>query len=323
MNTQRRVLLVSGLSGAGKGSILRVLEDLGYEAVDNAPVPLLEELVGRGDRPIALGVDARSRGFDAADILAVVARLRLNPGLQTELIFATAEETVLLRRFTETRRRHPLAPRGRVSDGLAAEAAVMAPLLQAADHVLDTSDLPLPGLRQVIEGRFGLASSDWAGMTVSLMSFAYPAGLPRDADMVFDARFLKNPHYDPILRPQTGRDAAVAAFVRADPDYGLFMEKVTALLNMLLPRFLAEGKKYAGIAVGCTGGRHRSVAVVEDLARYISQEQQDASQWRVSVTHRELMREQANRPAGEVTPLSHGTEAPPAGRLDPATRQDI
>lgn len=299
----RRVLLVSGLSGAGRASILHVLEDLGYEAVDNPPLPLIEELVTRGERPVAVGIDTRSRGFDVAAALHVLARLRLNPALRPELIFASADDSVLLRRYTETRRRHPMAPAGRVADGIAAEAALLAPLQEMADLLIDTSDLPLPALRTLVEARFGGPANSLPGMAVSLVSFAYPRGLPRDADLVFDARFLRNPHYDPILRPGTGLDPAVAAFVEADPVFHPFVDKVTELLTLLLPRFVQEGKKYVGIAVGCTGGRHRSVHVVSCLAGWLSNFRPGEgmvaqSPWRVTVTHRELMREAPKNRAG-------------------------
>jgi UPF0042 nucleotide-binding protein len=293
----RRVVLVTGLSGAGKASILRVLEDLGYEAVDNPPLRLMEDLVLRGERPTAICVDTRSRGFDAQDILATLARLKCNPALCPELVFAYADETALLRRYTETRRRHPLAPTGRVADGVAAEMAMTARLREAADLLLDTSDLPLPMLRRMIEQRFSASESSAAGMTVSLISFAYPNGLPREAELVFDARFLRNPHYDPMLRDRTGLDPDVAAYVEADPDFDPFMTKVTDLLILLLPRFVQEGKKYASIAVGCTGGQHRSVRIVQLLAERLRAMQpapcqggarQGAAMWRVAVTHREL-----------------------------------
>jgi RNase adapter protein RapZ len=286
------VVIVSGLSGAGKASILRALEDIGFEAVDNPPLELVEELVGGSGggtpRQIAVGIDARSRGFDAEAVLRTLARLRLNPRLRPELIFAWAEEPVLLRRYTETRRRHPLAPQGRVSDGIAAEQVLTGPLHSAADLVVDTSDLPLTGLRQLIERRYGVIAIDQApaGLSVSLISFAFPSGLPRDADMVFDARFLRNPHYDLQLRPRTGQDPEVAAYIEADHDFPAFFARVTELLRLVLPRFVEEGKKYATIAVGCTGGRHRSVTLVERLASHLS----DAG-WRVSTTHRELARE--------------------------------
>ena len=283
------VVLVSGLSGAGKASVLRALEDAGFEAVDNPPLEMIERLVERTEpgRGLAVGVDARSRGFDADAVLATLARLRQNPALRPELLFAWADEAVLLRRFTETRRRHPLAPQGRVADGIAAEQRVTAPLHDAADLVVDTSDLPLAALRQLIERRYaggGDAAPD--GLSITLVSFAFAAGLPREADMVLDARFLRNPHYDPMLRPLTGSDPAVAAYVEADPDFAAFFARVVSLLDLVLPRFVGEGKKYATIAVGCTGGRHRSVAIVEKLTRYLSDKG-----WRVSAAHRELARE--------------------------------
>ena len=285
------VVVVTGLSGAGKASILRALEDLGFEAVDNPPLELLEELVCGSDgtpRRIAVGVDARSRGFDADAVLRTLDRLRHNPRLRPELIFAWADESVLLRRYTETRRRHPLALQGRVSDGIAAEQVLTGPLHAAADLVIDTSELPLAALRQLIEHRYGAAASDEtpAGLAISLISFAFPAGLPRDADMVFDARFLRNPHYHPQLKLRTGLDPEVVAYVEADPDFAAFFARVTDLLRLVLPRFVEEGKKYATIAFGCTGGRHRSVTLVERLATHLS-----GTGWRVSTTHRELARE--------------------------------
>lgn len=287
-----RVVLVTGLSGAGKASILRALEDLGYEAIDNPPLSLIEEMAGRLDAAqparLAFGVDARSRGFDADAVLASLARLRTNPSVRAELVFAWADETILLRRFTETRRRHPMAPNGRVTDGIAAEQAVTANLHAAADWVVDTSGLPIPSLRSLIERRFGseAAQEPQGGLSVSLVSFAFPAGLPREADMVFDARFLRNPHYVSELKPRTGQDPEVGAYVEADPDFPGFYAKVVDLLTLVLPRFVQEGKKYATIAVGCSGGRHRSVHIVERLALTLTE-----AGWRVSVTHRELARE--------------------------------
>ncbi len=288
---RRRVVLVSGLSGAGKASVLRALEDIGFDAIDNPPLELIENLVNRADgggQNIAIGIDARSRGFDPDLVLRTVARLHLNPAISAELLFAWADEAVLLRRYTETRRRHPLAPQGRVSDGIAAEQQITAPLYSAADLVIDTSDLPLASLRHLIEGRYGPDAADDTrlGLSVSLVSFAFPAGLPREADIVLDARFLRNPHYDPQLRRRTGSDPEVAAYVAGDPDFAAFFGQVTGLLSLVLPRFVQEGKKYATIAVGCTGGRHRSVTIIERLAAHLLD-----TGWRVSTTHRELARE--------------------------------
>ena len=300
------VVLVTGLSGAGKASTLRALEDLGYDAVDNPPLTLVEALVTQAEKPIAVGLDARTTGFDTGHLLDTLDRLRANPGLCANLVYVTAENTALLRRFTETRRRHPLAPQGRVMDGIERELALTIPLLDAADLVIDTSQLPLAALRTLVEERFGLrddAGPRRARMTVTLISFAFPAGLPREADMVFDARFLRNPHYDPILRTQTGLDAAVAAYVEADPDYKAFFDAVVALLQLVLPRFVQEGKKYATIAVGCTGGRHRSVRTVERLAPILTRlgaSRQDLS-WQVTTVHREL-----TKPSGPVSAAGSG-----------------
>ena len=294
--TPRRVVLVTGLAGAGRSSILRVLEDLGYEAVDNPPLTLTEELVSRGEGAVAIGLDARSRGFDACVVLSTMERLRGNRGLQLDLVFASADEGSLLRRYTETRRRHPLALGGRVVDGIAEEVALTAPLREAADLVIDTSDTSLPALRRLVESRF---SSQQLSLTVCLMSFAYPHGLPREADLVFDARFLRNPHYDPYLRCKTGTEPDVAAYVAADPDFDAFFGQVESMLQLLLPRFVQEGKKYVTIAVGCTGGRHRSVFIVEKLAaRMAASCQAGAGGWHIVPTHRELRK--ADSPTTEA-----------------------
>lgn len=307
------IVLVSGLSGAGKSTVLRTLEDLGFEAVDNPPLPLVEDLVSKaphhgGQRRIAVGVDARTRGFDADTVLATLERLRRNPSLRPELVFVWADEAALQRRYTETRRRHPLSPNGRVADGIAAELLLTAPLRDTADLMVDTTDLPATELRRLIEQRFGPDAKDNSelGLSLALVSFAFPAGLPREADMVFDARFLRNPHYIPALKPGTGQDADVAAYIEGDPDFRPFLERLIGLLDLLLPRFVQEGKKYGTIAVGCTGGRHRSVHIVERLATHLTK-----AGWRVTVTHRELAREGvlARRNAREMT-QAHPSDAP-------------
>ncbi|GBQ66716.1 ATPase [Ameyamaea chiangmaiensis NBRC 103196] len=324
------MVVVTGLSGAGKSSILRVLEDLGYEVVDNPPLPMIEEIAARAAGPIAVGVDSRTRDFDPASLVAALARLRGRPGPQPELIYATADDAVLLRRFTATRRRHPLATHGNIAAGIVEETALTAPLRGAADIVLDTTDLPPPELRQIIEARFGLGAG---GMTLSLMSFAFPAGIPREADMVFDARFLRNPHYVPDLAPRTGLEAQVADYVGEDPDYQAFFRQIEGLLRLVLPRFVAEGKKYATVAVGCSGGRHRSVTIIEALARSLGGDTSRsgphddaldnakigddlsgaaasvARDWPIIVTHRELARQGLSawrwvrRPHGGATPV--------------------
>ena len=303
---RQRVVLVTGLSGAGKASALHTLEDLGYEAVDNPPLGMIESLVARGGGRLAVGVDARTRGFDSGQVLAALDRLRANPDLQPELLYVIADDTTLMRRYTESRRRHPLAPQGLVADGIAAERTLTAGLRAAADMTLDTSSLPLADLRRMIERHFG-ADADAGGgrLVVSLISFAYPKGLPPDADLVFDARFLRNPHYDPILRPGTGLDPEVGAYVSEDPDFGNFFARVAELVEMLLPRFVQEGKKYTTVAIGCTGGRHRSVFLIEKLAERLAANRVSGSDsgtgWRLHVSHRELAK----------TGTDHGTGSAP------------
>jgi RNase adapter protein RapZ len=309
------VVIVSGLSGGGKASILRALEDAGYEAVDNPPLTMLEEMVSRGDRKLAVGIDARTRGFDAVDVLDAIARLRGNPGLSVQLVYARADESTLLRRFTETRRRHPLAPQGVVAEGIAAEIALTEPLRAHADLVVDTSGLPIANLRRLIERHFG-AGADHAQLVVSLVSFAYPKGLPHEADLVFDARFLRNPHYDPILRVKTGLDPEVGAYVEADPDFAKFFRCVTGLVDLVLPRFVQEGKKYATLTIGCTGGHHRSVHLIEKLANHLTSRAEASSGgrgadpgWRVFVTHRDLAGEEGPEAFLMDRPVAHRAES--------------
>ena len=300
---RQRIVLVTGLSGAGKASALHTLEDLGYEAVDNPPLGMIESLVARGGGRLAIGVDARSRGFDSGAVLAALDRLRANPDLQPELIYVIADDTTLMRRYTESRRRHPLRPQGLVADGIAAERTLTAGLRAAADMTIDTTSLPLAELRRTIERHFGADTESGGGrLVVSLISFAYPRGLPPDADLVFDARFLRNPHYDPILRAGTGRDPAVGAYVAEDPDFKIFFARVAELVEMLLPRFVQEGKKYTTVAVGCTGGRHRSVYLIEKLAERLAANAAAGGTsglgWRLHVSHRELARDETDHGTG-------------------------
>ena len=209
------------------------------------------------------------------------------------MLYLYADEAALLRRYTETRRRHPMAPQGRVLDGIAAEIGLTASLREAADLAIDTSDLPLASLRQLIEGHFGAGSARQApALVVTLLSFGYPQGLPKEADLVFDARFLRNPYYDPLLRPHTGLDPDVGAYVAADADFSRFFNCLAQMIELLLPRFVQEGKKYATIAIGCTGGRHRSVYLVEQLSNHlVGLIAAKGLRWRLHVSHRELVKE--------------------------------
>ena len=306
------MVVVTGLSGAGKSSALRVLEDLGHETVDNPPLAVLGELMSGpgGGRPLAIGVDTRTRGFDAAALLAGLDALRARGAAAPELVFVDAAEDVLLRRYSETRRRHPLAgvSGASVADGIALEAEALAPLREAADWLIDTSALPLPELRRMIERRYGPAGL--AGMAVTVQSFGYPHGLPREADLVLDLRFLRNPHYDPALRPMTGRDAPVAAHVEGDPEWPPFWARMTALLDPLLPAYETGGKKYLTVALGCTGGKHRSVFAAERLARHFARAGRP-----VELSHRELG-------IRESFPASRLQAAPPAPHIDPPSMNE-
>lgn len=283
-----RLVLVTGMSGAGRSTALRVLEDEGYEAIDNLPLSLLNEVVNEVglQRPIAVGVDIRNRDFAVEPVLDQLDGLAANPGFATTLVFVDCEDEVLGRRYTETRRRHPLAQGRPVADGIVLERRLVAPLRQRADLVIDTSHLTPADLRQQLLGRLGLAGTP--GMAVFVTSFSYRQGLPREADLVFDVRFLANPHYDPVLKPLSGQATAVGDYVMRDPGFEPFFAQLTAMLEALLPQYEREGKSYLTIAVGCTGGRHRSVFVAEKLALWLGDRGRP-----VQVSHRDIARDPA------------------------------
>jgi UPF0042 nucleotide-binding protein len=267
---RERVVLVTGLSGAGRSSALRTLEDLGYEALDNLPMPLLPNLLRPGDRPrrpLAIGVDIRTRDFAVGPLIRDLDRLARGRNVEIKLLFVDCEDEVLQRRFTETRRRHPLADDRPISDGIARERALMRRLRQRADVVIDTTNMKLADLKRAVEGHFAIARSP--GLVIAVISFAYRDGIPREADLVIDARFLDNPHYVRALRALDGTDRKVAARVERDPAFQPFFAGLEAWLAPLLPRYEREGKSYLTIAIGCTGGRHRSVVVAEKLAVWL------------------------------------------------------
>jgi UPF0042 nucleotide-binding protein len=278
-----QIVLVTGMSGAGRTTALKALEDLGFEAVDNLPVTLLGSLVRPGDRldhDLAIGIDCRTRAFSPPALINQIAASRSRAKHDLQLLFLDCEDEILRRRFNETRRRHPLALDRPVTDGIAHERRVMAALREQADLVIDTSQLSPGDLRRLIAGYFARAKE--RRLTLSVLSFAYRGGLPREADIVFDVRFLANPHYVDELRPKHGLDPAVRAYVEADPAYPLLLERLEALLFPLLPSYQREGRSYLTIAFGCTGGRHRSIVVAEAFAGRLR-----AAGWSVVLRHRD------------------------------------
>ena len=267
------ILLVTGMSGAGKSTVLRTLEDLGWEVVDNLPLRLLEGLLASGgrdagtERPLALGIGARTRDFDARQIVQGIAD-RPDYGFGT--LFLDCDTGELERRYNETRRRHPLAPDRPATDGIERERLLMAPLRDFANRLVDTTQFSANDLAHWVRGTFGGKGHGETVLTVK--SFGFSRGVPRDADIVLDMRFLRNPHWVPDLRPVTGRDSDVAAYVADDPAYPAAMASFETMLATLLPRYHAEGKSYVTIAFGCTGGRHRSVHVAERIGGWLREQ---------------------------------------------------
>lgn len=273
------LLIVTGLSGAGMSSTLKQLQDIGFETFDNFPLTLVESLLAdhsKGPHPMAIGVDARSRGFSAAELLAVCERTH------AQLLYLTADETELQKRFTETRRRHPLAQDRPSSAGIKLEQEMLAPLQGHADHVIDTTAMSIHVLHRMIEKIFGRGTK--GHLTVTLMSFGFRFGLPREADTVLDVRFLKNPYWEPHLKNLTGLDKAVGDYIATDPDFAGFTENAKNLIAPLLPRYAGEGKSYLTIAIGCTGGHHRSVYTVETLKPWL-----EAQGFDITILHRDIM----------------------------------
>lgn len=278
-----RVLLVTGMSGAGRSTALNTLEDLGYETFDNLPASLVPALVesAAADGPaIAVGADTRTRGFAAATMFETLAQVIARAGRQLAVLFIDCDDERLERRYTETRRPHPLAGDRSIMDGIRRERQVLSTLRDRADLVIDSSALTAADLKRLLTGHFAL---DACGMRVFVTSFAYRNGIPRDADLIFDVRFLDNPYYIDELRTLNGCDPAVAAHIQRDADFAPFFARLWRLLRPLLPRYQIRGKTYLTIAIGCTGGRHRSVYVAEQLAARLRQ-----AGWRVEVAHREL-----------------------------------
>jgi UPF0042 nucleotide-binding protein len=290
---RRRVILVTGMSGAGRTTALKSLEDIGYEAVDNLPLSLLASFAGpaqspapgaagaAGSRPLAIGVDIRTRDFGVDPVLDELDRLAREAGYDVCTVFLDCDDDVLLRRYAETRRRHPLDSSKAVPDMIQLERRLLERLRARADVVIDTTGKSPWELKETLSEYFAPEASQ--GLSLFVTSFAFRQGVPRESDLVFDVRFLKNPHYDPELRPLTGEDAAVQRAIESDVDFQAFFDSLTGMLEILLPRYAQEGKSYLTIAVGCTGGRHRSVYVARKLSDWLI-----VRDWRVRLHHRDI-----------------------------------
>ena len=285
------LLLVTGPSGAGRSTALNALEDLGYESIDNLPLSLVPRLVDGPPlgRSIALGIDVRNREFSATALIELVDSLTRSPAVELEVLYLDCHPDALIRRYSETRRRHPLIPTGEPSIGVVREIDLLAPIKVRADVLIDTSDMSPHELRADIGRWFDTSAS--TRPAVSVHSFSYKRGVPRGVDMIIDCRFLANPHWDEGLRPLDGRNAAVALFVETDQRFADYFRLVREMTLLLLPAQVEEGKTHLAIGFGCTGGQHRSVALAEKLAKALA----DAG-WQVSIRHRELERREVASP---------------------------
>ncbi|PLL11915.1 RNase adapter RapZ [Tabrizicola sp. TH137] len=288
-----RLLLVTGPSGAGRSTSIDALEDLGYEVIDNLPLRLVPRLIEGAplERPIALGLDVRNRDFNVTAVIELIDTLTRDPKVALEVLYVDCAPSELIRRYSQTRRRHPLAPAEAPAEGIAREIDLLAPIRVRADHLIETTEMSPHDLKAELAQWFGQGVA--SRMAVSLQSFSYKRGLPRGVDMVFDCRFLRNPYWEAGLRDLDGRDAAVAEHVAGDPRFAEFFERLSGLVQFLLPATVAEGKAHLSIGFGCTGGQHRSVAVAEMLGKVLAE-----AGWAVSKRHRELERRAAVTPAG-------------------------
>ncbi|ABV91958.1 uncharacterized P-loop ATPase protein UPF0042 [Dinoroseobacter shibae DFL 12 = DSM 16493] len=281
----QKIVLVTGPSGAGRTTAIRALEDLGFEAIDNMPISLVPRLLDGPPlaRPLALGLDARTRDFSVTAVADLLHLLAEDPRADAQLLFLDASPRVLTRRFSETRRRHPLAPLESPMDGIARETDLLAPIRARADVVIDTSELSPHDLRAEMLRWFG--DRDSLRLAITVQSFSYKRGVPQGTDMVFDVRFLRNPYWEDTLRRLDGRDARVQDYVSADPRFDSFFDNIASLVRLLLPAYREEGKSHLSIGFGCTGGQHRSVTVAEKLSAALV-----AEGWQVSNRHLELSR---------------------------------
>ncbi|MGH1356964.1 MAG: RNase adapter RapZ [Thalassovita sp.] len=281
----KRLVLITGPSGAGRSTSIRTLEDLGFEAIDNLPLSLLPRLLEGPPigSDLALGLDVRNRDFSVNALIESIDQLANVPGINPEVVYLDCRQDVLLRRFSETRRRHPLAPAENPDQGIERELDLLVPIKARADILIDSSEMTPHDLKAEVERLFAGASG--RHLAVSVNSFSYKRGLPRGMDMVFDCRFLRNPYWDEALRGLDGRSQGVTDYVSQDARFEGFFDRVLDLTEMLLPAYRDEGKAHFAIGFGCTGGQHRSVAIAEKLSKALADRG-----WQVSTRHREIER---------------------------------
>lgn len=283
---QIKLILVTGPSGAGRTTAIRALEDNGYEVIDNMPLTLVPAML-TGANPgtsLALGVDVRNRDFSISYLIEVIEDLVRNQAVDLQILYLDCALDVLLRRYSETRRKHPLALDETPSKAVRRELEMMTPIQARADVVVDTSTLSPHDLKAEVERWF--ADPETSNMAVSVQSFSYKRGMPRSVDMMFDCRVLRNPHWDEALRPMTGQDQPVHDYIAKDEAFEEFVRRIYDYLTLVLPLHAQEGRAYVSIAFGCTGGQHRSVALAEDIFKRLSAK----GEWHVSLRHRELER---------------------------------
>lgn len=283
---QSNIVLITGPSGAGRSTAINVLEDIGFETIDNMPLSLLPSLLSGppAGRQIALGVDVRTRDFSAGAVLDIHEEIKRTEGYDSTILFLDCDTDVLVRRYSETRRRHPLAPDEMPELGIKQEIKILSKLRLRANVLIDTTNLSPHDLKTELKNWYG--DADVGHLAVTLHSFSYKRGAPRGIDMIVDCRFLKNPYWDKSLRKLNGTDKKVADYIKSDARFAEFFDRLSGMCRFLLPAYIDEGKAHFSLGLGCTGGQHRSVCVAETLGKSLAD-----SGWHVSIRHRELERQ--------------------------------
>jgi len=283
---QSNIVLVTGPSGAGRSTAINVFEDMGFETIDNMPLSLLSGLLSgqTSGRQIALGVDIRTRDFSVGSVLDIHEEIKRTEGFDSTILFLDCETDALVQRYSETRRRHPLAPDETPKFGIEREKKILSTLRLRADVLIETTNLSPNDLKQELKNWYG--DADAKHLAITLHSFSYKRGTPRGIDMIYDCRFLNNPYWEKSLRSMNGTDKEVAEYVKSDIRFDEFFERLSGMCEFLLPAYIDEGKAHFSLGFGCTGGQHRSVCIAEALGKSLAD-----SGWHVSIRHRELERQ--------------------------------